>query len=32
MNKQKIEKRPGMDPEITRMMNEAWKLEAPDLD
>jgi len=27
-----IEKRPGMDPEITRMMNEAWQLEAPELD
>jgi len=27
-----IEKRPGMDPEITRMMNEAWKMEAPELD
>jgi len=27
-----IEKRPGMDPEITRMMNEAWQMEAPELD
>jgi len=27
-----IEKRPGMDPEITRMMNEAWMMEAPELD
>ena len=27
-----IEKRPGMDPEITRMMDEASKLEAPELD
>jgi len=27
-----MEKRPGMDPEIIRMMNEAWSLEAPELD
>ena len=27
-----IEKRPGLDPEIIRMMNEAWSLEAPYLD
>ena len=27
-----IEKRPGMDPEIIRMMDEASKLEAPELD
>ena len=27
-----MEKRPGMDPEIIRLMNEAWSLEAPELD
>ena len=27
-----IEKRSRMDPEIIRMMNKAWSLEAPDLD